>query len=238
MAEPILAIEDLVVRYGRATALRGVSATVQPGEIVGLVGPNGAGKSTTLMAIMGAVPTAAGRIRFAGADLTGTRTERIVRRGIALVPEGRHVFADLTVEENLRLGLVGRGRRDGVEEDLERIHGLFPIVREFRRRQAGLLSGGQQQQLVIARALLADPRLLLLDEPSLGLAPSVVDTVWEALRAIREAGVTILLVEQRAQITTELADRSYILNNGRMTLELGKGEAADPGRLAAAYFGS
>jgi branched-chain amino acid transport system ATP-binding protein len=238
MTEPILQIDGLVVRYGRATAVRDVDIAIQPGEIVGLVGPNGAGKSTTLMAVMGAVPAAAGRIRFDGTDITGARTERIVRRGIALVPEGRHVFPGLTVAENLQLGLVGRGRREGVQEDLERIHGLFPIVHEFRSRHAGLLSGGQQQQLVIARALLADPRLLLLDEPSLGLAPTVVETVWDAVRAIRDAGVTIMLVEQRAQKTTELADRSYILNNGEVRLEVGKGEAADPDRLVAAYFGS
>jgi branched-chain amino acid transport system ATP-binding protein len=237
MAEALLEIESLEVRYGAVPAVRGASLTVGRGEIVGLVGPNGAGKSTTLLTIMGVLPAANGSIRYDGNSILGTRTERIVRSGIALVPEGRHIFDDLTVEENLRLGLVGRSQTDGVEADREWIYGLFPVVRDFASRQAGVLSGGQRQQLAIARALIAKPRMLLLDEPSLGLAPSVVDTVWNALAEIRSGGVTILLVEQRAQITVGFADRSYVLGAGRIKMELTRADAGDTDRLVEAYFG-
>jgi branched-chain amino acid transport system ATP-binding protein len=234
----VLEIDSLEVRYGAVPAVRGASLAVDRGEIVGLVGPNGAGKSTTLLAVMGVVAPARGTIRFEGRSLVGTPTERIVRAGIALVPEGRHIFDDLTVEENMRLGLVGRADPNGVDADLDWIHGLFPVVRDFRRRQAGVLSGGQRQQLAIARALLAKPRVLLLDEPSLGLAPSVVDTVWSALAEIRRGGVTILLVEQRAQITVGFADRTYVLGNGKIKMELTPHQANDTDRMVAAYFGS
>src|SRR5262249_15836929 len=157
--------------------------------------------------------------------------------GIALVPEGRRIYAKLTVEENLRLGLAGRRSRDGVDADVAWVHELFPIVHEFRGRQAGALSGGQQQQLAIARALVARPDVLLLDEPSLGLAPQLVDTVFHALASIRERGVTVLLVEQRAQRTVAFADRSYVLANGELTTTLGPQDAGDTDRLVAAYFG-
>jgi branched-chain amino acid transport system ATP-binding protein len=237
MAEALLEIESLEVRYGAVPAVRGASLTVGRGEIVGLVGPNGAGKSTTLLTIMGVLPAASGSIRYEGKSILGTRTERIVRSGIALVPEGRHIFDDLTVEENLRLGLVGRSQADGVEADREWIYGLFPVVRDFASRQAGVLSGGQRQQLAIARALIAKPRMLLLDEPSLGLAPSVVETVWNALAEIRDGGMTILLVEQRAQVTIALADRSYVLGAGRIKMELTPDQAGDTDRLVEAYFG-
>jgi branched-chain amino acid transport system ATP-binding protein len=237
MAEALLEIESLEIRYGAVPAVRGASLTVGRGEIVGLVGPNGAGKSTILLAIMGVVPTSSGAIRYQGRSIVGTRTERIVRSGIALVPEGRHIFDDLTVEENLRLGLVGRSRPDGIDADREWIYGLFPVVRDFRARQAGVLSGGQRQQLAIARALIAKPRLLLLDEPSLGLAPSIVETVWKALGEIRDGGMTILLVEQRAQITVGFADRSYVLGAGRVKMELTPEQADDTDRMVEAYFG-
>jgi branched-chain amino acid transport system ATP-binding protein len=237
MAEALLEVESLEVRYGAVPAVRGASLTVGRGEIVGLVGPNGAGKSTMLLAIMGVVPAAHGAIRYEGNSILGTRTERIVRSGIALVPEGRHIFDDLTVEENLRLGLVGRSEPDGVQADREWIYGLFPVVRDFASRQAGVLSGGQRQQLAIARALIAKPRILLLDEPSLGLAPAVVDTVWSALAQIRDGGMTILLVEQRAQVTIALADRSYVLGAGRIKMELTPDQADDTDRLVEAYFG-
>ncbi|MFZ0044106.1 MAG: ABC transporter ATP-binding protein [Solirubrobacteraceae bacterium] len=237
-APPALQITGLEVRYGVVPALRGASVSVQSGEIVGLVGPNGAGKSTLLQAVMGALPVARGTIAYEGRSIVGVRTERIVRSGIALVPEGRHIFPDLTVEENLRLGLVGRSVADGVQEDRQWVSGLFPVVHDFRKRQAGLLSGGQQQQLAIARALLAKPRLLLLDEPSLGLAPSVVETVWSALAGIRDAGVTILLVEQRAQITVSFADRTYVLGDGMIKMELTPRDAGDTDRMVEAYFGA
>jgi branched-chain amino acid transport system ATP-binding protein len=238
MPEPMLEVDDLEVRYGPVRAVRGVSFSVGRGEVVGLVGPNGAGKSTTLLTVMGDLRPAAGDIRVGRRSITGLPPERIVRAGIALVPEGRHIFADLTVEENLRLGLVGRARRDGLDQDLDWVHGLFPVVREFRARQAGELSGGQQQQLAIARALLSGPELILLDEPSLGLAPTVVETVLEALAEIRRRGVSILLVEQRAQVCVGFADRTYVLNNGEIRMTLTPSDAADTDRMVAAYFGS
>jgi len=238
MAEPALDVQAVEVRYGAVPALRGATMSVETGEIVGLVGPNGAGKSTLLHAVMGELPITAGSVRFEGRPLAGVSTEQIVRQGLALVPEGRHIFPDLTVEENLRLGLVGRGGTDGISDDLERVRTLFPVVHEFRRRQAGLLSGGQQQQLAIARALVSRPRLLLLDEPSLGLAPSVVETVWNTLGELRSAGLTILLVEQRAQITVGFADRTYVLGDGRVKMQLTPEDADDTERMVEAYFGS
>jgi branched-chain amino acid transport system ATP-binding protein len=224
------------VRFGAVRAVRGLSFTVEPGEIVGLIGPNGAGKSSTLHAIMGAAPVAAGEVRLGGVSLVGRKPEDVARSGIALVPEGPRIFGELTVEENLRLGLAGRRSQSGGAAALERAYELFPIVREFRRRHAGALSGGQQQQLAIARALVAEPDVLLLDEPSLGLAPRIVDVVFDALAAIRETGLAVLLVEQRAQRTIALADRSHVLSNGELRLTLGRDDAADTEKLVAAYF--
>jgi branched-chain amino acid transport system ATP-binding protein len=201
-----------------------------------LIGPNGAGKSSTLHAIMGAVRPAAGDVRVNGISMVGRRPEDVARRGVALVPEGRRIFAELTVEENLLLGLAGRRRREGAAEDTRRVYDLFPVVEEARRRKAGTLSGGQQQQLAIARALVADPEVLLLDEPSLGLAPRVVDLVFEALAAIRERGLAILLVEQRAQRTVALADRSHVLSKGQLRLTLGPESAGDTETLVRAYL--
>jgi branched-chain amino acid transport system ATP-binding protein len=238
MAEPLLVLDELDVSYGGVRAVRELSVEVAEREVVGLIGPNGAGKSTTLHAIMGLVPAHAGDIRLAGRSIKGRAPEAIARAGIALVPEGRRIYAQLTVDENLRLGLVARTERAGLERDLDWIFELFPIVREFRRRPAGALSGGQQQQLAIARALVARPRLLLLDEPSLGLAPKLVDLVFEALGAIREGGVAVLLIEQRAQRTVAFADRTHVLTNGRIATTLGPGDAGDTARMVAAYFGS
>jgi branched-chain amino acid transport system ATP-binding protein len=235
---PALELDDLSVSYGSVPAVRKLGLTVGKGEIVGLIGPNGAGKSTTLHAITGLVRPRSGDIRLAGASIVGRKPETIARAGIALVPEGRRIFAELTVEDNLRLGLVGRTRRDGIEQDREWVEGLFPVVREFRTRQAGVLSGGQQQQLAIARALVASPSVLLLDEPSLGLAPTIVDVVFDALTRIRERGVTVLLVEQRAQRTVALADRTYVMTNGEMRMTLTPADAHDTERIVAAYLAS
>jgi branched-chain amino acid transport system ATP-binding protein len=234
---PLLEVEGLEVRYGRVAAVRGLSFTVGRGEAVAVVGPNGAGKSTTLHAIMGLVPPAGGDIRFGGRSTVGLAPEEVARAGIALVPEGRHVFPHFTVEENLRLGLVARSAKDGADEDLERVYRLFPVVKDFRGRAAGLLSGGQQQQLAIARGLVAHPDLLLLDEPSLGLAPSVVDAVFDTLGEIREQGVTVVLVEQRAQFAIAFADRTHVLSNGELRLTLGPENAEDTELLTQAYFG-
>ena len=235
-AAPVLEVSGLTVHYGGVAALRDVTLDVSSGEIVGLIGPNGAGKSTMLHAIMGLVPAEQGAIRLGGAPLLGLPPERVARSGIALVPEGRRIFAELTVEENLRLGLAGRRSREGAEEDVESVYELFPIVSEFRRRPAGALSGGQQQQLAIGRALVARPDLLLLDEPSLGLAPKIVDIVFEALAEIRARGLTVLLVEQRAQRTVAFADRTYLISNGEMRLTLTPADAGDSARMVAAYF--
>jgi branched-chain amino acid transport system ATP-binding protein len=234
----MLEVDDLEVRYGRVPAVRGLSFTVGRGECVGLVGPNGAGKSTTLHAIMGVVPAASGDVRLAGRSIVGTPPEAIARAGIALVPEGRHIFGHFTVEENLKLGLTARRTPEGLGDDLARVYALFPVIEEFRHRQAGLLSGGQQQQLAIGRALVSAPDVLLLDEPSLGLAPSVVDAVFDALGEIRNAGVTLLVVEQRAQLAVAFADRTYVLANGELRLTLSPADADDTELMAKAYFGS
>ena len=232
---PLLELRSLEVRYGSVAAVRGLSLEVQRGELVGLIGPNGAGKSTTLHAVMGAVPISRGEILVDGVPVAGRPPEAIARSGVALVPEGRRVFASFSVEENLRLGLAAR-RNGGAGEALEEAYELFPALAEARRRPAGVLSGGQQQQLAIARGLVAGPRLLLLDEPSLGLAPAVVDSVFETLARIRERGVTVLLVEQRAQRTVALADRTYVLANGELRATLAPSDASDTDRLVAAYL--
>ena len=232
----MLEVEALDVRYGGVTAVRSLSLVVRQGEIVGLIGPNGAGKSSTLNSIVGAVPAAAGDVRVAGNSIRGARPENVARSGVALVPEGRRIYATLTVEENLRLGLAGRSSGGSSRASLALVYELFPIVYEMRGRPAGALSGGQQQQLAIARALAAEPKLLMLDEPSLGLAPKVVDLVFDTLAAIREQGVTILLVEQRAQRTVAFADRTYLMANGQLRLELTPADAEDTRRMVAAYL--
>jgi branched-chain amino acid transport system ATP-binding protein len=233
----MLTVRDLTVRYGRIPAVQGVSLHVDEGEVVGLVGPNGAGKSTTLGAIIGLVPPSDGAIEFRGASLLGVQTETITRKGIALVQEGRHIFATLTVEENLRIGATANSDPSRVAEVREGLLDRFPILRRTYRSAAGKLSGGEQQQLAIARALLAEPRLLLLDEPSLGLAPLVVDLVFETLAEIRREGVTILLVEQNVKRTIEFADRTYVLRAGRIALSGSRAELADIQELETAYLG-
>ena len=235
MAEPALAVEDLEVRYGGVPAVREVSFALGEGEIVGLIGPNGAGKSTTLAAITGQIRPARGDVRLAGRSVVGRPPERIAHAGVALVPEGRRIFADFTVAENLRLGMSAGRHSDG-RAALERVYELFPILRDFRRRSAGALSGGQQQQLAIARALVSEPRVLLLDEPSLGLAPRLVESVFGALARIREGGVAILLVEQRAQRTVAFADRTHVLANGALRMTLTPDQADDTNAMVAAYL--
>jgi branched-chain amino acid transport system ATP-binding protein len=239
MAEAVLVIEELEVRYGAVPAVRNLSLEVQKGEIVGLIGPNGAGKSTTLHAVMGLVPVHGGSIRLGDRSIRGRTPEAISRAGVALVPEGRRIYAQFSVEENLRLGQVGRraGNGHGANQ-LAWVYELFPIVKEFRKRQAGHLSGGQQQQLAVARALVSRPDVLLLDEPSLGLAPKIVDIVFDALARVRERGVTVLLVEQRAQRTVAFADRTYVLSSGEIRMTLTPADAGDTERMVAAYFGS
>jgi len=236
LSVPPLVVAELEVRHGAVTAVHGLSLEVDRGEIVGLIGPNGAGKSSTLHAIMGAVRVAAGDVRVRGESVVGKRPEAVARKGVALVPEGRRIFAELTVDENLKLGLAGRRTRDGTDDDLAHVYELFPAVEGSLKRKAGTLSGGQQQQLAIARALVADPEVLLLDEPSLGLAPRMVDVVFETLAAIRDRGLAVLLVEQRAQRTVALADRSHVLANGQQRLTLGPESAGDTAALVSAYM--
>ncbi|MGH7333879.1 MAG: ABC transporter ATP-binding protein [Candidatus Rokuibacteriota bacterium] len=214
----ILEVENLEAFYGRTTALHGVSFSMEEGGITTVLGANGAGKTTTLRAISAMVRTA-GSIRFAGNRIDGRTTETIVALGIAQVPEGRGTFVDLTVEENLRLGAYARRDKRGLPGDLERVFGYFPILRERRRQLAGTLSGGEQQMLAVSRALMLRPRLLLLDEPSLGLAPLIVREIFRILQTInREAGVSVLLVEQNASLALDLADHVFLLETGRMVL--------------------
>jgi len=233
----MLEVRNLSVRYGRTPAVEQLDLDVGEGEIVGLVGPNGAGKSTTLSAIIGLVPMASGRIVFAGQPITGKPTERIIRRGISVVLEGRRMFSTLTVGENLLLGRTASRNPAQSEAELDRLLDRFPILRDAFHDPAGRLSGGEQQQLAIARALLAQPRLLLLDEPSLGLAPLVVDVIFETLADLRRDGVTVLLVEQNIRRTIELADRTYILRSGRVALSGTRSELAGIGELENAYLG-
>jgi branched-chain amino acid transport system ATP-binding protein len=230
----LLEIDAIDSFYGDFQALFDVSLDVAEGETVAIIGANGAGKSTLLASVAGSLRPTAGEVRFDGATVSRLPAHRRVPLGIALVPEGRRIFSGLTVEQNLRLGLAARRRNGG--DPLAEAYDLFPMLRESRKRQAGVLSGGQQQQLAIGRALVAAPELLLLDEPSLGLAPAAVDAVFEALARIRERGVTILLVEQRAQRTVALADRTHVLVNGAQRLELSPADADDTDKLVAAYL--
>jgi branched-chain amino acid transport system ATP-binding protein len=236
MPEPVLELEGLGVSYDGVPAVRGLHLKVDRGEVVGLIGPNGAGKSTTLHAVMGLVRAVRGEIRFAGRSIRGRAPEQVARAGIALVPEGRRIYPNLTVDENLRLGFAAARKRGSRAQVMAELRELFPILGRYGKRPGGVLSGGEQQQLAIARALAAEPQLILLDEPSLGLAPTVVDAVFEALGRIRERGVPSLLVEQRGQRTVAFADRTYVLSNGEVQAELTPADAGDTTRLVAAYF--
>ncbi|GED90466.1 ABC transporter ATP-binding protein [Streptomyces sp. 6-11-2] len=212
----MLRVNDLTVRYGAVTAVDRVSLEVPEGKVIALVGVNGAGKSSTLAAISGLVKAESGSVELDGEQLSRLPPETVVRRGIALVPEGREIFASLTVEENLHLGTLGRGDRGSAREATEEVLEQFPVLRKYLKSSAGKLSGGEQQQLAIARALLSNPRVLLLDEPSLGLAPQVVDLVFDVIDGLRDRGVTVLLVEQNATRAIELADFTYVLRLGRI----------------------
>lgn len=233
----MLEIENLSVTYGRVSALRDVTLRVEQGEVVALVGPNGAGKTTTLAAVGGLITQSAGTIRFDGQSLAGLAPEVVVRRGISLVPEGRRIFGALTVQENLQLGMTIRKDRSAAYADLDRELARFPILRTYLKTPAGRLSGGEQQQLAVARALLSKPRLLLLDEPSLGLAPLVIDQVFEALADLRSDGVTTLLVEQNAARAMAFADRSYVLRTGRITASGDRETMSASTNLADLYLG-
>lgn len=219
----LLSVEDLAVAYGPVAALRGVSLEVATGEIVAVLGPNGAGKSTLLNTIAGVVPPAGGSIAYAGERVGGLHPEDMVRRGVSLIPEGRMVFPKLTVLENLQIGAAARRDREGVAGDVDRVLEMFGVLGERRSQLAGTLSGGEQQQLVIGRALMSRPQLMLLDEPSLGLAPIVLDRVFDLIRRLRDEGVTLLVVEQNVHRALEVADRAYVLAVGQIVLS-GTGE--------------
>ncbi|HET6522737.1 MAG TPA: ABC transporter ATP-binding protein [Geminicoccaceae bacterium] len=232
----MLEVLGLTSHYGRIRALKGVDVAVAGGELVALVGANGAGKTTLLRTISGVQPASGGRIAFRGRDITRAPPHERVRLGIAQVPEGRQVFGPLSVEDNLRLGAVTR-RDGGVAADLDRIYATFPALAERRRQAAGTLSGGQQQMLAIGRALMARPTLLLLDEPSMGLAPVLVETILAAVRGLKDQGVTVLLVEQNAFAALSIADRGYVLETGRIVLADAGAALLANERVRAAYLG-
>ncbi|HUQ29412.1 MAG TPA: ABC transporter ATP-binding protein [Usitatibacter sp.] len=233
----LLSVEQLQVAYGGIRAVKGIDLAVNPGELVCLIGANGAGKTTTLRAITGIVRAAAGAVRYDGHDITRLKPHEIARRGLALVPEGRGVFAQLTIEENLAMGAYARNDSAAVVADVERAFTFFPRLKERRRQIAGTLSGGEQQMLAIARALMSRPRLLLLDEPSMGLAPLMVEKIFDVIRAIAAEGVTLLLVEQNARLALEVSHRGYVLEGGLVTLTgEGKSLLHDP-RIREAYLG-
>lgn len=237
MSTSLLEINQLVVHYGRICALDGVSLAVEPGEIVAIVGPNGAGKSTLLSTIAGIVQPVSGGVTYRGEPVLGQSLERTVRRGIALVPEGRHVFAGLTVQENLRIGAVIRKDQAAVDVEIARFMEIFPILGARRNEMAGKLSGGEQQMLVIARAMLSNPTLLMLDEPSLGLAPKITDQVYTLVGELRQQGLTVLVVEQNADRALSVADRTYVLNSGRVRMSGPSSRLRADAAFEAAYFG-
>lgn len=234
----LLAVRNLGVNYGAVQALENVDLHVMPGEVVALLGANGAGKSTTLRAISGLLRPRAGEIRLAGQPITGLNPTEIVTRGVAHVPEGRRVFGSMTVLENLRLGASVRQDQDAIRDDLNRMMTLFPILGERRTQAAGTLSGGEQQMLALARALMARPRVLLLDEPSLGVAPLVVRAIFGTLRELKAQGVSMLLVEQNARAALGLADRAYVLRTGNVALSGTAAELQGSEEVVQAYLGT
>ena len=236
MSDVILSIKDLKVSYGGIEAVKGISFDVRQGEIVTLIGANGAGKSSTLRAISGLVKPSGGSISFEGQDITGRNPTEIVKQGVTLVPEGRRIFADLTVLENLRIGAYLR--HDDLKDDIEWVYSLFPRLKERSWQAGGTLSGGEQQMLAVGRALMSRPKLIMMDEPSLGLAPIVVRSIFDIIREINQRGTTILLIEQNANMALQTAHTGYVLETGRITLsgtgeELLKNEA-----VQAAYLGT
>lgn len=236
MTADLLAIGDLAVAYGAVQALRGISLTIAQGEVVTVIGSNGAGKTTLMKTVAGLVAAQRGTIAFEGNDITRIEAHGVVRRGICLVPEGRQVFARMTVYENLLLGAYSRAG-DSLEEDFGRCFELFPLLRERRSQRAGTLSGGEQQMLAIARGLMSRPRLLLMDEPSLGLAPRMVREVFDVIESLRGGGTTVLMVEQMARMALRASDRAYVLEHGRIVQEGKAAALLDDPRIVGAYLG-
>ena len=233
----MLEIRDMVCAYGQISALKGISLSVKAGQLVALIGANGAGKSTTLRAISGLVPSRSGSLHFDGEDITGIGAQRVLSKGIAHCPEGRRVFPHMTVAENLDMGAYLRSDMSEVAVDRDRIYGEFPRLAERRKQAAGTLSGGEQQMLAIGRALMSRPRLMMFDEPSLGLAPNIVERTFAIIRAIRDAGTTVLLVEQNAFAALEMCDHAYLLESGRVVLSGAGAELIENEHVRRAYLG-
>lgn len=234
----LLAIKDLKVHYGGIEALKGISLEVNEGEIVTLIGANGAGKSTTLRAISSLVSASSGSILYNGQDITKLDSQKIVEHGVILVPEGRRVFANLTVLENLKIGAYLRKDEEGIRADIEHVYGLFPRLKERNWQMAGTLSGGEQQMLAVGRALMAKPKVLMMDEPSLGLAPLIVKDIFSIIQRIHAEGVTVLLIEQNANAALKIANRGYVLETGRITMSGTGAELLSDERVKQAYLGS
>ena len=234
--EPILKVNDINVYYGAIHAIKGISFEVNPGEIVTLIGANGAGKSTTLQTVSGLLHSRTGSIEFLGENLSGVPAHKIVARGLAQVPEGRRIFLQMTVEENLEMGAYTRSGGD-IDADMEKVYNYFPRLMERRRQIAGTLSGGEQQMLAMGRALMSQPKLLMLDEPSMGLAPILVEQIFEIIQALHKAGTTILLVEQNAQAALSVADRGYVLETGKIVTSGTGAELLASPEIKRAYLG-
>ena len=234
--EPILKVSDINVYYGAIHAIKGVSFEVNPGEIVTLIGANGAGKSTTLQTVSGLLHSRTGSIEFLGENLSGVPAHKIVARGLAQVPEGRRIFLQMTVEENLEMGAYTRSGGD-IDADMEKVYNYFPRLMERRRQIAGTLSGGEQQMLAMGRALMSRPKLLMLDEPSMGLAPILVEQIFEIIQTLHKAGTTILLVEQNAQAALSIADRGYVLETGKIVTSGTGAELLASPEIKKAYLG-
>ncbi len=239
MSSALLEVENLQAGYGPINVLHGLSLTVNRGEIVTMIGANGAGKTTTLMSVSGVVKARGGKVVFDGTDLVAQRVpaHKIVGRGLAQSPEGRKIFSRLTVMENLQMGAFTRNDKDGVKADVEKMFGMFPILKERQNQAGGLLSGGQQQMLAIARALMARPKLLLLDEPSLGLAPQIVVQIFNVIKELNQQGMSVLLVEQNARMALKIAHRGYVLETGRITFTDRADVLLNDPRIRAAYLG-
>jgi branched-chain amino acid transport system ATP-binding protein len=234
---PVLELEDVSTHYGLVSVLRNVTIRILPGEIVCLLGGNASGKTTTLKTILGIVHPSTGRVRLDGEDVTGLPTKEVVARGISMVPENRRLFAQMTVRENLELGAYQRSDRDGIREDMDRIFGLFPRVKERLSQKAGTLSGGEQQMVAMGRALMARPKVLLMDEPSMGLAPVLVEQNFEIIRTINEAGTTVFVVEQNANMALSIANRGYVLQTGQIVLSDSAENLLNNPLMREAYLG-
>lgn len=236
--QPLLSAKDLYVRYGAVEAVRGVSFELQQGEIVALLGANGAGKSSIMNAITGLVPTASGQVMFDGKDITGSAPESLAPAGLTLSPEGRRVFGTLSVADNLRMGAFALTDKDAISAAWDRVYDLFPILCERKDQYAGTLSGGQQQMLAVGRALMSNPRVLLLDEPSLGLAPLIVDQIFDLILKLRDQGVTLLVVEQNVAKTLQVAARAYVLVSGEVVEQGKPSQLSESGTMQDAYLGA